>query len=118
MENSFCQAASQIPSSSHIRSRRQQVEPSGYCSGRSRHLAPIRRAHCIPSRQDRFDTKVDLVRACAASAREIKGTTLSTVLRSRQLTASFASWQKVNKPPVSNVCTCSEAEPIPERYIS
>jgi hypothetical protein len=55
IDNSFCQAASQIPSSSHIRSRRQQVEPSGYCSGRSRHLAPVRRTHNIPSTQDRFD---------------------------------------------------------------
>jgi hypothetical protein len=56
-DNSFCHAASQIPSSSHIRSRRQQVEPSGYCSGRSRHLAPVRRTHNIPSRQDRFDAQ-------------------------------------------------------------
>jgi len=56
MDNSFCQATSQIPSSSHFRSRRQQVEPFGYCSGRSRHLAPVRRTHKIPSRQDRFDT--------------------------------------------------------------
>ena len=55
MDNSFRQAASQIPSSSHIRSLRQQVEPSGYCSGRSRHLAPVRRTHRMPSRQDRFD---------------------------------------------------------------
>ena len=54
-DNSFCQAASQIPCSSHIRSRRQQVEPSGYCSGKSRHLAPVRRTHNIPSTQDRFD---------------------------------------------------------------
>ncbi len=55
MDSSFCHAASQIPASSHIRSRRQQVEPSGYCSGRSRHLAPVRKTHKMPSRQDRFD---------------------------------------------------------------
>ena len=55
MDNSFCQAASQIPSSSHIRSRRQQVEPSGYCWGRSRHLAPVRKTHKMPSKQLRFD---------------------------------------------------------------
>lgn len=57
MDNNFCQADSQIPSSSHIRSRRQQVEPSGYCSGKSRHLAPVRRTHNIPSTQDRFDAQ-------------------------------------------------------------
>ena len=57
MDNSLCQAASQIPSSSHIRSRRQQVEPSGYCSGRSRHLAPVRKTHKMPSKQDRFDAQ-------------------------------------------------------------
>ncbi len=56
-DNSLCHAASQIPSSSHIRNRRQQVEPSGYCSGRSRHLAPGRRTHKMPSRQDRFEAQ-------------------------------------------------------------
>lgn len=55
IDNSFRHAANQTPSSSHFRSRRQQVEPSGYCSGRSRHLAPVRRTHRIPSRQERFD---------------------------------------------------------------
>jgi hypothetical protein len=55
MDNNFCQAASQIPSSSHIRSQRQQVEPSGYCSGRSRHRAPVRKTQKMPSKQDRFD---------------------------------------------------------------
>jgi NAD(P)-dependent dehydrogenase (short-subunit alcohol dehydrogenase family) len=57
IDSSLCQAASQIPSSSHIRSRRQQVEPSGYCSGRSRHLAPVRSTHRIPSRHERFEAQ-------------------------------------------------------------
>ncbi len=57
IDSSLCQAASQIPSSSHIRSRRQQVEPSGYCSGRSRHLAPVRSTHSIPSRHERFEAQ-------------------------------------------------------------
>src|SRR5271170_6202470 len=46
--SSFHQARSQTPCSSHIRNRRQQVEPSGYSSGRSRHRAPVRRTHKIP----------------------------------------------------------------------
>ena len=33
-ESSLCHAASQTPCSSHIRNRRQQVDPSGYWSGR------------------------------------------------------------------------------------
>lgn len=57
IDSSFCQAASQIPSSSHIRSRRQQVEPSGYCSGRSRHLTPVRSTHRIPSGHERFEAQ-------------------------------------------------------------
>jgi hypothetical protein len=50
-----CQARSQTPCSSHIRRRRQPVEPSGYSSGRSRHRAPTRRTQRMPSRQRRFD---------------------------------------------------------------
>jgi hypothetical protein len=56
-DNSFCHAANQIPSSSHIRNRRQQVDPSGYWSGRSRHRAPVRSTHRIPSRHERFEAQ-------------------------------------------------------------
>lgn len=52
--SSFCQARSQTPCSSHIRSRRQQVEPSGYSSGRSRQRAPVRRIQRMPSKHDLF----------------------------------------------------------------
>ncbi len=54
VDNSFCQADCQTPCSSHIRNRLQQVEPSGYWSGRSRHRAPVRSTHRIPSRHARF----------------------------------------------------------------
>jgi hypothetical protein len=53
--SSFCQARNQTPCSSHKRNRRQQVEPSGYSSGRSRHRAPVRRTHKIPCKQARLD---------------------------------------------------------------
>jgi hypothetical protein len=53
--SSFRQARSQTPCSSHIRNRRQQVEPSGYSSGRSRHRAPVRRTHTIPWKHARLD---------------------------------------------------------------
>jgi hypothetical protein len=53
--SSFRQARSQTPCSSHIRSRRQQVEPSGYSSGRSRHRAPVRRTHKIPCKHARLE---------------------------------------------------------------
>ncbi len=54
MDSSFCQAFSQMPCSSQPRRRRQQVEPSGYWSGISRHRAPVRRTQRIPSRQSRL----------------------------------------------------------------
>ena len=52
--SSFRQARSQTPCSSHIRNRRQQVDPSGYSSGRSRHRAPVRSIHRIPSEHARL----------------------------------------------------------------
>lgn len=52
--SSFRQARSQTPCSSHIRNRRQQVEPSGYSSGISRHRAPVRSTHRIPCKHARF----------------------------------------------------------------
>jgi hypothetical protein len=53
--SSLRQARSQTPCSSHIRNRRQQVEPSGCSSGRSRHRAPVRRTHRIPCKHARFE---------------------------------------------------------------
>jgi hypothetical protein len=50
-----CHARNQTPCSSQIRRRRQQVDPLGYSSGRSRQRAPTRRTQRIPSRQRRFD---------------------------------------------------------------
>src|SRR3990172_5145052 len=48
------QACSQTPRSSHRRSRRQQVAGLGYCGGKSRHLAPVRNTHRMPSTQARL----------------------------------------------------------------
>ena len=53
-ESSFCHALSQTSCSSQARSRRQQVDPSGYSSGISRHRAPVRKIQRIPSRQSRL----------------------------------------------------------------
>jgi hypothetical protein len=50
-------AFSQMPCSSHILNRRQQVDPFGYPSGRSRHRAPVRSTHRMPSRQARLDAQ-------------------------------------------------------------
>lgn len=47
------QTASQIPSSSQSRSRRQQVTGEGRCLGMSRHLAPVLSTQSIPSRTSR-----------------------------------------------------------------
>ena len=52
--SSCCQASTQTPSSSHCRSRRQQVEPLGYNDGRSRQRAPVLSTHRMPSTQARF----------------------------------------------------------------
>ena len=46
---------SQTPCSSHIRNRRQHVEPSGYPSGRSRQRAPVRKTHKIPRKHARLE---------------------------------------------------------------
>jgi hypothetical protein len=48
------QALSQMPSSSHCFSRRQQIDGEGYSSGRKRHAAPVCRTHRIPSKHARF----------------------------------------------------------------
>src|SRR5579875_1648204 len=52
--NSARQACSQMPRSSHCRSRRQHVVGLGYCGGRSRHRAPDRKTQRIPSTQARL----------------------------------------------------------------
>jgi len=54
MDSSFCHAWSQTPRSSQLRNRRQQVDPSGYAAGRSRHRAPLRRTHKMPSKHSRL----------------------------------------------------------------
>jgi len=48
------QACSQTPRSSHCRSRRQHVTGLGYCGGKSRHLAPDRSTHRMPSTHARL----------------------------------------------------------------
>lgn len=55
IDNSFCHPFSHTPCSSQLRNRRQQVEPSGNSSGRSRHRAPVRRTHSMPSKQARLE---------------------------------------------------------------
>jgi hypothetical protein len=49
--------ANQVPSSSHCRSRRQQVEPLGYPAGKSRHRAPVFNTQRIPSTTSRWLTR-------------------------------------------------------------
>jgi hypothetical protein len=46
-----------VPSSSHCRSRRQQVDPLGYPSGRSRQRAPVFNTQRIPSMTSRWLTR-------------------------------------------------------------
>ena len=48
------QACSQTPRSSHRRSRRQHIAGLGYCGGKSRHLAPDRSTHRMPSTHARL----------------------------------------------------------------
>lgn len=55
--NSLRHAFSQIPCSSHILNRRQQVDPFGYSPGRSRHRAPVRSTQRMPSRHARLDAQ-------------------------------------------------------------
>ena len=57
MDSNFHQAACQTSCSSHIRNRRQQVEPSGCSGGISRHLAPVRKIHRMPSKHERFEAQ-------------------------------------------------------------
>ena len=54
IDNSFRHAFSHTPCSSQFRSRRQQVDPSGNSSGRSRHRAPVRNTHRMPCRHSRL----------------------------------------------------------------
>ena len=48
---------SHVPSSSHCRNRRQQVDPLGYPSGRSRQRAPVFSTQRIPSTTSRLLTR-------------------------------------------------------------
>lgn len=48
---------SQVPSASHCRRRRQQVDPLGYPSGRSRQRAPVFNTQRIPSTTSRWLTR-------------------------------------------------------------
>ena len=56
-ERKVRQMFSQISSSSHSWSRRQQVLALGYCSGRSRHRAPVFSTQRMPSRTKRFSAQ-------------------------------------------------------------
>lgn len=49
--------SSSTPCSSQSCKRRQQVDPLGYCRGRSRHLAPVRNTHNTPSKQARLSAQ-------------------------------------------------------------
>lgn len=49
--------SSSAPCSSQSCKRRQQVDPLGYCGGRSRHRAPVRNTHKTPSKQARFSAQ-------------------------------------------------------------
>src|SRR5580658_6234533 len=57
IDNSFRHAFCHTSCSSQLRNRRQQVEPSGYCSGMSRHRAPVRRTHKMPSTHSRLEAQ-------------------------------------------------------------
>lgn len=48
---------SHVPSSSHCRNRRQQVDPLGYPSGTSRHRAPVFNTQRMPSTTSRLLTR-------------------------------------------------------------
>jgi hypothetical protein len=50
-------ASSQMPSSSHCFSRRQQVAGDGYWAGRNRHGAPVLSTHNMPCMQSRFEAQ-------------------------------------------------------------
>src|SRR5581483_2708719 len=50
------QACNQTPRSSQRRNRRQQVAGLGYWGGKSRHRAPLRSTHRMPSTQARLST--------------------------------------------------------------
>ncbi len=57
MDNSFRHTLTHTHCSSQLRNRRQQVDPSGNPSGMSRHRAPVRRTHRIPSKHARLLTQ-------------------------------------------------------------
>jgi hypothetical protein len=111
-ESSFRQAASQMPRSSHIRNRRQQVEPSGYSSGRPAtgllFAAPTR----SPPRTNGSKPRGGHVHPCVASVPETADIITPTALRSTTLAASSASWKKLNIQLASPVSPSLEAEPI------
>jgi hypothetical protein len=52
--NKVRQASSHTSRSSQSRNLRQQVTPLGYCFGMSRHRAPVRSTHRMPSKHARF----------------------------------------------------------------
>ncbi len=56
-ERNSRQMLSQISSSSQSRNRRQQVLAEGYRSGRSRHRAPLRSTHRMPSKTSRSSAR-------------------------------------------------------------
>lgn len=49
--------SSSAPCSSQSCKRRQQVDPLGYCDGRSRHRAPVRNTHKTPSKHARLSAQ-------------------------------------------------------------
>jgi hypothetical protein len=57
IDNSFRHALCHTPCSSQLRNRRQQVDPSGYCSGMSRQRAPVRRTQRMPSKHSRLQAQ-------------------------------------------------------------
>jgi hypothetical protein len=104
-ERAFCK-----PVFGNIRSRRQQVNPSGYCSGKSAIGHPFAGPReCPPDRLD-CKPKVDRTHPGAASVQEITERTSSTALRSTTLAAP--SEKKLNSHSSSCVSPCLEAEPI------
>jgi hypothetical protein len=56
-DNKVRQISSSAPCISHSCKRRQQVDPLGYCGGKSRHRAPLRNTHKTPSKQARLSAQ-------------------------------------------------------------
>jgi hypothetical protein len=108
--SSFRQSRNQTPRSSHLLSRRQQVAPSGHHSCISRHLAPARRIHSMPSRRARFEVQGPLVHPWDARGRETTEPGSPTALRSTTHAAS--SYKKLSNQPAWPQSHSLEAEPI------